>query len=130
MRKDHTPYPMCKFAGRRLEEAWPHVQDTCKTWRERANHLPPEATEGNARVHGFTSAMIKQLAAMVLHRNKYLGVPPWSFSLVLTVEGAKTCMQHVRARPLEEHDVLTRYLVSTQGGHMDARARGRTCTPI
>ena len=123
-RLEHKSYPMCWKAGRRLEDAWPTIKLNCTEWDARADAMTIEECEGDEQVWRYVRTMVQQLAVMTRHRNKYLGTPPWSFALVLTVDGAKRFMRHLRSRPPQDHDPVTRRLGDLCGAYVDAVAEG------
>ena len=60
--------------------------------------------------------------------NEYLGEVPWLFARAHTVAGAKECVRQVIARPLEDHDPVTRDFITCVGNDLKERAEGAELT--
>ena len=116
----HLP---CFWNSRRLGEAWDHVQEVAKEWRQRAHDLEAHHVENNNDMLVLCKSLLSKQATGLLLRTKYLGVVPELFCLKAdTQAGAAECMRQVRARPGPEHDFLTQWIMQRLGADIERRA--------
>ena len=122
MRRDGVKHISCPWNSRRLEEAWGHVCDDVTAVRARVGQITDADFENDNEVYRVIRPMMQKLASTEKQRFKFSGCTPWSVSKTGSVAGAKAWIEQVQARPLEEHDSLTRLLWQKLGPHVQARA--------
>lgn len=86
--------------------------------------MTQEDTEGDVRTFATVQSQLEWLSSQVWNRNKYLGVPPWSFCKTDTVQGADDFLKQVAKRPLAEHDPLTRLIMHLHGARLVVASNG------
>jgi hypothetical protein len=114
----------CWENGRRLHEAWDHVSNFCIARRQRAHSLSLDDCEGDGELLIIIRGMLQRLASLANYRHKYIDSPPWSFAKASTPEGASSFLERVRSQSLEDHDPLTRYLMSTNEHNLQVLSDG------
>jgi hypothetical protein len=114
----------CFMNSRRIKDAW----KTVKCEIDRANLLHRTIVPAQVENHPFMFRYIKTSLLKVqteLHKRfHYLDLPPWCFCRADEREGAAHFMAEFRARPEEDHDVMTCWLADNYGEDMDACALG------
>jgi len=124
MRAEGVKHISCVHNSRRLETAGDQVKIIADNARQSARDLREEHCEGDNDLFRMIRTMLQKLASTTTQRLKYLRVTPWSFSCTRSVAGAKSWIDEVLARPLEEHDALTRTLWRNLETQVRSRADG------
>ena len=119
----------CPRDSRKLRQAWQFVQSQKSEFSNAHRQLRLEDCEGSLELFGAVKSMLLTAVTTLETRFKYLRLVPWALSNADTVEGAQECLNQIRARPIHEHDVVTRRFVATLSADLEARAAGNACTP-
>ena len=119
----------CVFNGRKLPLVTEHVDRECVKLRTRAAEITEVECENDKPLWKIIKGMLRQLASKTHQRFKYLANAPWSFSCTMSVDGATNFVTQVEARPLDEHDPLTRTIWAAYGDDTKQRAAGGDTTP-
>ena len=89
----------CKWASRRLRNAWTEVSKVIDTFRTAADELTMERCGGSNSLFRIGKSMLILSAESLNARFKYLDVVPWLFARADTRDGARRCIEMVRQRP-------------------------------
>ena len=84
------------------------VEKKIKEFKRWADYITLGEVEGDHILHELMKATLKLLAVQMHTRYKYFSLVPWILVHADTVSGATEIEKQVRARPLEEHDAVTR----------------------
>jgi len=114
----------CSMKSRRLHQAWDFLQKRIADLNRWANNLTMQACEESRTIFRTVQSMLRLAAATIRTRFRYLGMVPWLLSTADTQAGAKECVAQIDARPLADHDPVTRDFVARWGDDLRARANG------
>ena len=128
-RKDGTKRVKCIKNGRRLHEAWPWIQLRIAEFKQWSNEVTEVACENDTETWTMIKHMCKKSASELNVHFKHYGIVPWLLARGDTVEGALECCKQITARPLAEHDTVTRDFYAKVGQGLWARAQGGEVTP-
>ena len=122
----HVP---CFWNGKKLGQAWEHLQNEKAAVMHVGQTIKDEDCEGNTAIRECIVVMLAKKMATIHHLFGYYSVLPWAYARAGSVAGAEECMRLLRSKPLEHHDPLARAIAARVGGDIDARARGEDMTP-
>jgi len=105
-RKEHKKVS-CIRDGRRLDEAWPKVQEMAEAFKTRKRTLRTADVEDDVDLYPKIRRLCAQAAGHIKHRFKYYGILPWSLALCLTPAGAQDALTEWESVPPAEHDFYT-----------------------
>ena len=114
--EEHVKHIECFHNSRRLAGAWIMLQKEIELTKENCAALTSEVTGGSEELRFLIEGMLTRKMAGINARFGYLKTLPWLFARADTQEGCAEVMKQVRLRPLEEHDALTRRVMSMIGG--------------
>ena len=121
----HIP---CLRNSRRMRNGWTWIQQRIEALRATATTLTPDMCEGSQSLCQILKGMCRKAADLLRRRFKYLSVVPWLLVTANTIEGAAECLAQILARPLEEHDGVTRDFEARLGEDLRIRAAGGACS--
>ena len=128
-RDDGIKHIHCFWNSRKLAEAWTFLEVMIKDVKEQGGHFTPDDAEGVREIWECVMVQLHKLMTGIQKRFGYLAMLPWAFSRACSVDGAVEVMKQIRARPLEQHDPLTRLVWDKVGGDIEKRSKGEPCTP-
>jgi len=114
----------CPRSGRRLARAWPWIQGQIETLKLSIKDTVGAGTEHSQSTQTIIQGMIRLAMSALKYRFQYLGLVPWCIAQADTVEGAAEFLRQVALRPLEDHDLATRDIMSRLEGDLRVRAEG------
>jgi len=128
LRKEGKKHVECRENGRRLRDAWEWIQLRIVEFQQWARTVTLADCEGNGDIWELVKTMCKKAASELRLHFKHYAVVPWAFARADTVAGALDCVTQIRARPLEDHDPVTRDFVGRVGADLESRSQGGELT--
>ena len=119
----------CFWNSRKLDQAWPTLEEEKDQLREIGRNLSAADTEGDDDIFQCIVAMLGKMITTIDQFFGYLSNLPWAFATADTVAGAARCVDLFRAKPMDHHDPLTVRIWQRLGGDIEARANGGAMTP-
>jgi len=129
LRDDGAKHVTCIMNSRKLHMAWDFIQKEVHALRQKAVDLNVDMREGSNTMLKLVRAMMFTAADNLLQRYKHLDVVPWCLWECETVEGAKKIIAQIRARPLSDHDIVTKRFWAVFEGDVVRRANGGELSP-
>lgn len=123
--KVHIP---CPWNGKRLPESWPFLAQFIAQRAYRAKHVTPADCSGDMEDWRSVKNGLQRTSGGTKLRFGYLSLVPWAFCRSGTIEGARAVMEQVNAKPLEQHDECTQYIMRAVGADINRRSQGEDIT--
>ena len=112
-----------------MHRAAERVDRAIRDFRKAAEDLTLEDCEGDEQLFHTISTSLRQAAALLELRFKYLKVAPWCFVNAESQDGAQRFLASATSRRFEEQDVLTQFLLRTYDDDLKVVAAGGDCSP-
>ena len=112
-REDRVKHISCWRNSRRMKDAATEINTEVARDRARARALTPADCEGDRDACKKVSDVLNLKVVELRLRGRYFSIAPWCFVQCGTEAGAQHCLDQVARFPMESHDPVTQWLVTT-----------------
>ena len=128
LRQSGVKHVSCVWNSRRLKGAWEHTEKMVASLKGKARKLKVDSCEHSEGLRKLMAGWLRKTADLFIKRFRYLGLVPWAFAGADAQAGARTCVDQVLSRPMEDHDPVTRGVWERVGPDIQAVANGQPCS--